>query len=160
MERVERIRVHPVYLEHLAMIEQIEKGRFFCRHGLEHSLDVARIMYILTLEQGLDFPKDVLYGTALLHDIGRKEQYETYVPHYEAGAAIAESILEECGYHPEEIERMTEAIRVHQRQGEETLMSLGDLLYVADKKSRTCYRCDASVSCYWEQEKRNDKVAY
>ncbi len=160
MERVERIRNHPVYLEYLAAIEQAEIGRVFCCHGLEHALDVARIMYIIALEENLDFPKDVIYGVALLHDIGRKRQYEENIPHNEAGIMAAECILAECGYEKEEILKMTEAIRSHQKQKESEPISLNTLLYVADKKSRACYHCKVKDMCYWEKEKRNETVVY
>ncbi len=43
----------------------------YCRHGLEHLLDVARISYIQVLEDGLDYDENVLYAAALLHDIGK-----------------------------------------------------------------------------------------
>ena len=103
MERVKQIVKHPLYQYNQQKIEEAEKDRFFCKHGREHALDVARILYIQILEHDLPIKKDVVYGTALLHDIGRWEQYEKRIPHHEAGAKIAGSILSECGYSKEEI---------------------------------------------------------
>ena len=74
------------------------RTRVFCLHGIEHSLDVARIGYIKNLEQGLSFRQDVIYAMALLHDIGRCEEYASGKSHHEAGAELARPILLACGY--------------------------------------------------------------
>ena len=71
MERVNKILRHPVFAEHLARLENLEQARIFCRHGLPHLLDVARMMWISALEQQLPATRDVVYAAALLHDIGR-----------------------------------------------------------------------------------------
>ncbi len=160
MERVERIRKHPLFLGYLMAIEQAEQDRIFCCHGLEHALDVARIMYIIALENQLKFPKDVIYGTALLHDIGRKQQYENGKAHHETGAVAAGQILTECGYGKEEVQVMTEAIRFHQVEDETKALTLKQLLYTADKKSRACYHCSAEGLCYWESERKNNRSVY
>ena len=46
--------------------------------------------------------KDIIYATALLHDLGRADQYEKGISHEEAGAILAEEILTDCGYTREE----------------------------------------------------------
>ena len=43
-------------------IEQLEQQRIFCRHGLEHLLDVARIAWILTMEDQLPLDKEIVYS--------------------------------------------------------------------------------------------------
>lgn len=43
---------------------------------MEHFLSVARISYLMVLEKNLDIPKDIIYATAFLHDMGRADQYE------------------------------------------------------------------------------------
>ena len=53
MERVNRILNHPVFLEKLAKNQAAEADRRFCRHGMEHFLDVARIGMILNLQENL-----------------------------------------------------------------------------------------------------------
>ena len=37
-----------------------EKSRIFCKHDLQHSLDVARIAYILNLEADLKIEKEII----------------------------------------------------------------------------------------------------
>lgn len=163
MERVDQIIEHPVYQKNLKAIEKAEKDRQFCRHGLEHSLDVARILYMMVLEQGLSFDKELVYTAALLHDIGRYEQYVNQIPHYDAGARLAGEILPECGYTSDESSVIIEAIRFHQYGDEadsESEGSLNNLLYKADKLSRTCFHCPAQAECYWAEDKRNHTVSY
>lgn len=164
MKRVEKILEHPLYQSNRLKIERLEEERIFCRHGMEHSLDVARILYILVLERGIGLPKDIVYATALLHDIGRAVQYEAGTPHHQQGAGIAKGILRDCGYTEAETENIGNAIMFHQsgqaedgRAGQDTLLSL---LYRADKLSRNCFDCKAQQECYWKDEQRNRTVRY
>lgn len=164
MERVEQIMKHPLYHEYQKRIEELEQDRVFCRHDRGHSLDVARIMYILILERGISIPKDVVYATALLHDIGRAVQYESGRPHHEAGAEVAAVVLKECGYETEEICIITGAIASHtfnkmvDDMDKEGIFQ--NLLYEADKLSRSCFDCEARKECYWESEKKNERITY
>ena len=87
MIRIEQIMAHPLYIESMAGIQDAERDRIFCRHGLEHCLDVARILYIIVLEQHLDYDKEVIYAIILcLKDyiIGKEEivksQYSKSIP--------------------------------------------------------------------------------
>ena len=98
MERVDKILAHPEFQVYMRRIREQERTRVFCLHGIEHSLDVARIGYIKNLEQGLSFRQDVIYAMALLHDIGRCEEYASGKSHHEAGAELARPILLACGY--------------------------------------------------------------
>ena len=70
MDRVNAVQEHPLYREYYERLEKLEEGRIFCRHQMPHLLDVARIAYIRNLEEGLGFPRDVIYTAAVLHDIG------------------------------------------------------------------------------------------
>lgn len=160
MERVTQIMKHPLYQYNQQRIEEAEKDRIFCKHGTEHALDVARILYIQILENGLPIKKDVVYGVALLHDIGRWEQYEKQIPHHEAGAKIAGSILSECGYSKEEIILITDAILAHRVSDGREKQAFNELLYKADKLSRACYKCEAKEECYWEASKKNECIYY
>lgn len=54
MERVNRIWNHPFYQECLGKIAKCEQDREFCRHTPEHFLDVARLTYIMALEQSIN----------------------------------------------------------------------------------------------------------
>jgi len=167
MERIVRIRNHPLYVSNQQRIDDMEVNRIFCCHGVNHSLDVARILYILVLEQGLSYDKDIVYAAALLHDIGRGLQYEENVSHHEVGAQLAKEILTDCDYNEDEIAMITEAIAGHHTGGLHLESKEGnvdylfkDLFYQADKLSRNCFDCKASEECYWAQEKRNLQIRY
>ena len=138
MNRYETIISHKAFTSYLKEIEEVEKDRMYCRHGLTHLLDVARIAYIMNLEEGSPFSKDVIYGTALLHDIGKVRQYKEKIPHEQTGAIEAERILLECGYEEAEIGEMTEAILIHRHGPNDKERRLSVFLYEADKKSRIC----------------------
>ena len=81
MDRVNQIWRHPVYQEHYKKIQELESERIFCRHTPEHFLDVARLMYIYALEEHLELSKELIYAAALLHDIGRAQQYPVSYTH-------------------------------------------------------------------------------
>ena len=49
MKRIDQILSHPVFREQFALLQEAEKDRIFCRHTMEHFLDVARLMYIYNL---------------------------------------------------------------------------------------------------------------
>ena len=75
MKEIELIRKHPLYLSCCKRLEELERDRQFCRHQMPHLLDVARIAYIRSLENGLGLKKEVIYAAAILHDIGKASQY-------------------------------------------------------------------------------------
>lgn len=160
MDRVNKILKNDGFIRLVEEIEQLEKDRIFCHHDMDHFLDVARIAVIMAADDGLNCKREVIYAAALLHDIGRAEQYRNNTPHEEASAAIAPSILAKCGFTQEEISVITEAIRWH---GSETVMNNADLtglLYRADKASRKCYRCGAIGMCHKKPEKRVMSIKY
>ncbi len=113
MERVNQILRHPLFQDKLAELDRLERERIFCRHGLEHLLAVARLAYLRNLEEGLGLERELIYAAALLHDIGRGEQYLRGTPHDEAGAVYAEEILPDCGFSPVEREAVVKAISGH-----------------------------------------------
>ena len=76
MNKVNEIINNKLFIDKIQKLKLIEKDRIFCKHGIEHLLDVARIAYIKNLEEKLGYDKEVIYGAALLHDLGRV-QYET-----------------------------------------------------------------------------------
>ena len=158
MDRVNQIWKHPLYQTELHKLQLLEADREFCRHTPEHFLDVARLAYIRALEENYSVSKELIYCTALLHDIGRARQYEDGTPHDEAGAVIAEQILKELGFSPEEIQAIVSAIRGHRAETNQTI--LGQLIYRADKKSRTCFSCKAEPECYWSSAKKNMTIQY
>ena len=160
MERVNRILYNDNYRKLVAEIEELEKDRIYCHHDMDHCLDVARIAAIIANEEHLDISREIIYATALLHDIGRAEQYKNEIEHELAGAAIAPSILEECGFTEDETNDIVVAILNH---GNEQIMDdkdLSGIIYRADKASRKCYRCKVIDSCSKPEEKIVKKIRY
>lgn len=159
MERVNRIIHHPLFVQEYARLRKMEQGRVYCGHTMEHFLDVARVGWILALEQKLPIEKDIVYAAGLLHDIGKGMQYEFGTPHQEASADLAERIMPECGYTPAETAQVAFAIRLH-RKAAESDAPLVSILYEADKKTRLCFCCSASDDCNWSYEKKNHRIIY
>lgn len=160
MERVNNILRHEAYQWHLRKNEAAEEHRIFCHHDMAHFLDVARIAMIFNLKEKLGIPQEVVYGAALLHDIGRHEQYENGTPHEAASARIASDILADCGYEPEEIQEITEAIALH-RDGETAQrQDLAGILYRADKVGRACFSCRVSGQCNWKEDRKNQRISW
>lgn len=172
MERVDKILQNSFYRECLVKISDWEEKRQFCRHDSNHFLNVARIAYIINLEENLDIDKEMIYAAALLHDIGRFKQYENGYDHALASAELAQLILKEAGFDEAETEMITEAIMSHRNQnssdkkeivadlyeGDAHNEQLKELLYRADKLSRDCYFCKAEPECNWAAEKKNWKL--
>ena len=127
-----------------------EEERIFCIHDIEHCLDVARISYILALENDIKIDKDIVYGAALLHDIGRAISVEN---HEIESVRTARDILKKCEYTENEINLICNAIESHREKSSE-LKDLSDILAVADKISRQCYSCKAVDQCNWRDSKK------
>lgn len=159
MERVNRILEHPAYRENIALMRELERDRVYCRHDMGHFLDVARIAWILNLEEGCALSKDIVYAAALLHDVGKCRQYQDGTPHEQAGASLAPEILKECGYRGEECEAIADAIKSHRNGPGEEGGALAELLYRADKLSRRCFACEAKKTCDWERKGKKKNTA-
>lgn len=157
MKRVQAIRSHPDYKTYLMLNEKQEANREFCCHNFQHALDVARIYYILWLEEDKEkalkelanMPKEeskeLIYAISLLHDIGRWKQYmDQHLDHAEEGAVLAKPILQDANFSPYEIDLALEAIRAHRNPH---AVGLGLLLYRADKLSRNCRDCKVRDKC-------------
>lgn len=161
-------------------LQELEKDRAFCNHTLEHFLDVARLMYIKFLEDSskedkgsyendidawaFELPagevKDLIYATALMHDIGRVDQIENGISHEEASCIHCDEILLKCGYNQLEIKRVKAAIGSHRNKTGEISGYFSRLLYWADKKSRNCFNCKEINECNWNRDKMNSKIDY
>lgn len=155
MERVNRICRHPLWRESMEQIRALERERIFCKHDAAHCMDVARLAYMENLENHLGIAQGLIYAAALLHDIGRHLQYREGTPHEQGSAALAETILADCGYTPAEREDIISAILRHRTAGTESRNDLAGLLYRADKASRLCLFCDAAGACRWPEGKKN-----
>lgn len=107
-------------------------------HDREH---VYRVLYtalqIAACEEQAD--RDVLIAACLLHDIGRKEQFENpKVCHARAGAAKAHKFLLENGFSAEFADRVAGCIRVHRFRSSDPPRTLEEkILFDADKLDAT-----------------------
>ncbi|WP_366923318.1 HD domain-containing protein [Metallumcola ferriviriculae] len=151
MQRVRTLLADNEFKENIAKIASKEKERQFCRHDLHHFLDVARICYQLWLEEKCpdqeNIDKEIIYTAALLHDIGRWQEYDGAGDHALISSEMAHTILERLGFNRGEISIITQAISVHRKiNGRETV--LGRMLYRADKLSRLCHVCPVQDECY------------
>lgn len=158
-DRINSILHNELYNEYLRKIEFYEASRIYCRHNIQHFLDVARIGYIIALEKKLNIKKDIIYAAALLHDIGRWKQYEDGTPHHIASVEQSLEILKAAGYNDSEIDEITKAIEGH-RSLNCSENNLENIIYISDKKSRSCFNCTAKESCNWTEEKRNYDIKY
>lgn len=160
MKRVNQIYDHPIFQEKFRALQEAEKDRMFCKHTLEHFIDVARLMYIYSLEHQLSVSKEVIYAMSLMHDIGRIDQIENGVPHEQAGAALCDVILPDCGFTEKETETIKASILHHRNAAKDEKDPYYEMLYWADKKSRNCYACDMQKECNWDEEKMNLHIEY
>lgn len=160
MNRVDRILNHKLFQIHLQENEKAEAKRQFCRHGMVHFLDVARIAEIINLEEGLGLKRELIYATALLHDIGKHMQYKDRTPHEIASAEIAPEILADCGFDKMETDCIVEAILSHRDEKIAKEPDLRGVLYRADKASRACFACKAESECNWKDGKKNLTIKY
>lgn len=160
MTRVEQILQDSFFQECMARNQAKEVNRKFCKHSIQHVIDVARVTYIIMLESAdlkkfieeyrlndREAAKEIIYAAALLHDIGRWKEYETGEDHAACGAEMAVEILVRAGFNQAETNIIIRAIREHRRIGEDMSM-LGERLYRADNLSRACSQCEASYECY------------
>lgn len=157
MDRINKILNNERYKDYLEKNNFYEKDREFCKHNMEHFLDMARISYILCLEEGLDIDKEIVYAVGLLHDIGRWLQYEKDIPHNIASFNISEEILKGCNFSQNEIEIILDGILNHR---DKECKDLNRIFYKADKLSRKCFACKVSDKCYWGESKKNKNITY
>ena len=157
MKRVNDVLNHKLFKELIEKIEVYEEEREFCRHNMDHFMTVARIAYIISLEENINIKKDIIYATGLLHDIGRVKQYEEGIDHHIAGVPVAKEILDELEFTDEEKSMMLSAIGSHKEGGPSPLE---DIIYRSDKLSRECFKCKAIEECYWSEEKKNKTILF
>lgn len=159
LELTNRIVRNETYKKELDTLRSLEMGRVFCKHDMEHFLSVARLTLILCGEKNISVQPDMIYSAALLHDIGRTEQYKNGTPHDIAGEQIAERILNEVGC-PDDMRINILSLIASHRNKDNKKDSLEDIFYIADKRSRLCFCCEAQDECNWSLEKRNMEVEF
>ena len=91
--KYQKILENDRYRQYLRMLNELEQNRSYCKHDLNHFLDVARICTITAYDHGIPADKDIIYGAGLLHDIGRCNP--RVEGHEENSAKIAKEILPE-----------------------------------------------------------------
>lgn len=160
MDKIKKILQHSQFKKSMDCIQQLEKDRVFCKHGMDHLLDTARIAWILVLEAGLKYDKELVYAAGLLHDVGKYQQYIDGTPHHISSSHIAKDILLDTGFSQEDTALIKEAIFNHRKLAADDLSSLNYILYKADKLSRPCHSCKAEADCNWTEEKKNWTVTY
>ncbi|HED24332.1 MAG TPA: HD domain-containing protein [Firmicutes bacterium] len=150
MKRVNKILSSREYHECLEHNSQREESRHFCGHPFEHLLTVARLTYLLLLEEGCPFiTRETAYAAGLLHDIGRWQEYDCGIDHALASAQLAGPILKKAGFSRAEVGLITRAIAQHRLKNfEQTHRSpLSSALARADQYSRLCFICEARSDC-------------
>ncbi len=151
---------HKIFKECYHEIEKEELNRVFCRHDMSHFLDVARLMMILNIKEKLHINEEIIYATALLHDIGRHVQYRQGIGHEISSAQIAPQILDDCPFSGAEKQQIIQAILKHRDKKTATEQNLNGLLYRADKMSRACFCCKVEPICNWPIDKKNLTLKY
>ena len=157
MKKVNDILNNTLYKENLERLLKYEEKREFCRHDLKHFIDMARIAYIMVLEKGLPYAKELIYAIGLLHDIGRVKQYEEGIPHHIASVELSKEILKKIDFTEEEKNIIIKSIQNHRKEADDELSLI---IYRSDKLSRECFNCKAINDCYWSDEKKNLKINY
>ena len=160
MEKYDKILHDEVYITHIRRCEECEKDREFGHHDMAHFLDVARVGMIINLTENYGISKELIYGAALLHDVGRDVQYLEGIPHDVASVEIAKDILSRTEYTFEEQNAILEAIGNHRKADIRQEKSLSGLIYRADKESRPCYFCKAFEECNWKSDKKNTELVW
>ncbi|MBC3798606.1 HD domain-containing protein [Acetobacterium tundrae] len=145
------------YQKYLTKIKICEDQRKFCRHDVSHYLSVARIATIKAQESGLNFSRDLIYTTALLHDIGRFVQYENKTPHELASHELAIPLLNILDYDTVEKGVILDAILNHRNP---EAKAFSKIFYESDKISRECFSCPVEKECDWPTQKKNLKIIY
>lgn len=161
--RFQKIMKHPLFEQSMNRIVQMEKERIYCKHGMEHCLDVARICTLLFVKNNQEADRDLIYGIALLHDLGRSQEGD----HSEASVKMAKTILPECGYEENETELICQVIESHSGRIPKATMEqllqqkeleLKEYFKMADQLSRNCFCCQASDTCKWAESERNQTI--
>lgn len=157
LEITNKILCDTEYQKLVSLLSALEKERVFCRHDMEHFLNVARICCLICEKKKISFNPDIIYSAALLHDIGRTVEYTGGESHHIAGKSISERILKKTGCSEEFRQTVIELIVDHRKYDTEDL-SLKSIFSLADKKSRLCFMCEARSECYWPDEKKNMNI--
>lgn len=159
MDLAYQIMQHPKFIEYINLNKACEVERSFCRHDLQHAVDVARVAYIISLESKYDLSKEIIYAAALLHDIAKWKQYREKLDHAAEGAVLAREILEDLNCNKKDTEMILDAIRSHRIKGKGT-SPLSIVLYAGDKSCRPCIDCSMVKECDWYTDGKKPELLY
>lgn len=164
MERVNVIIADPEYRGYLKKNSDAEQNREFCTHHFEHLLSVARITWLLLLEEGTPhISREIAYAAGLLHDIGRWHELEDEIDHAVYSAELAGPLLKRAGFSEAESALIRKAIVQHRSKSEAVghISPLSNALRKADKYERTCFFCNARHQCNKvETQPHRNKLIY
>lgn len=159
MKRVDLLLKDAHYNDYISSNTDGESGLKYCRHGLQHHIDVARIAYILVLEHndlnyfvqqnGLSSKlagKEIIYAAGLLHDIAKWKEILEGVDHATYGARLARDLLPRALFSPNEVDIICKAIFEH-RNISTNMSFLGERIHRADNLSRVCNQCEEGDNC-------------
>lgn len=165
LKRIDLLLSDSLYNEYLQRNAVEEMEPKFCRHDINHHFDVARITFILMLENNdLEHflreskinsrlaAKEVIYAAGLLHDIGKWKEYRDGEEHASYSASLARGLLPRALFTPDETEIICQAIYEH-RNISNDMSFLGERLYRANNLSRICSRCVSKEQCTKVQQK-------
>lgn len=147
----------------LALVDQLtaqEADRIFCKHSLEHFIDVARICYIHCLEDQIPVAKDLIYVTALLHDLGRCQSQADGKDHHLRSQEIAQTFLAKMDFSSQEQTLILQAIGQHRHNQGPAKDPFIRAFQLADKEARLCFRCPAYELCHWDEARKNQVLLY
>ena len=164
--QIDRLLQHPMYRARLELLQELERKRDFCGHNLEHFMKVGRIAEYVVAKNELLFAEEVVWGAALLHDMGRVEQYRQGISHEKASVAFAREILFSLDWNVSDIDMVCEAIGSHSHRQcaadrwrkMPELVSLTEVISFANQFSRTCYKCHMADACKWTEEEKIQKA--
>lgn len=164
MDRVNIIIADPEYRSYLQKNSDAEKNREFCSHPFEHLLSVARLTWILLLEEGTPYiSREMAYAAGLLHDIGRWRELEDGIDHAKYSAKLARPLLKRAGFSEAESALIRKAVTQHRSKSEAVghMSPLSSALRKADKYERTCFFCAARHQCNKvETQPHRNKLIY
>lgn len=160
MNNTNYLLTHDSYQKLVKDLADQESERIFCKHSLQHFIDVARICYIHCLEDQIPVDKDLVYVTALLHDLGRSLSRTDGKDHHLHSLEIARSFLQEMDFNSEQQAHILQAISQHSHTQEIATDPFVRAFQLADKEARLCFQCPAYDLCYWPEERKNQVLKY
>lgn len=158
MSYIARLMALESYRQALTALERREADRIYCKHDLDHFLDVARITLLLCQAHNIEADRDSVYLAALMHDLGRLDRDEA--DHNVAGSVLAAQWLDAIGFPKDRQEVVLTLIEEHGWPGKKAPANLSEAFSLADSYSRACYYCPAADSCFWPPERKNTHPIY